>query len=123
MLAVSLLRLYVLWVSEPSKRYTITIFDMLVSFCACVHVLAEILPTEESEDAHHPDDAATRGDDDDDAAMFHEGGTSRQWDSRAGKSAMTALSTFMTKRKAAAEVVAMAAILRLAWDPKDVCSA
>lgn len=120
LLIITSLRLYILWVSEPSTRYKITKFDFILSLCVCVHVLAEIAPSESSTKLHRTGGEATY-DDNSNAVLVPQNTSNQSRDPQI--ETVVAISAFITKRKAAAEVIAAAAILRLSWDPKDVCSA
>lgn len=108
-LAISLLRIYILWTAGSSTKYPITNYDLLLPLCATVHVLSEMMSR--NEDIHASQNTAVLS-----------SGTTVQPPEHTKERSMARLSSFLNNRKPAVEVVAIAAILRLARDPKDVCS-
>lgn len=105
LLAVSCIRLYALWSNNLATR-----FDVLICLCASSQVLAEILrkATTETKLPHELVDLDTDGE--------H---ASTQPDSEMPPSTLRSVAAFLEKRKATAEVIAIAAILRVSWNPLD----
>lgn len=109
LLIVSSLRLYALWRSGLTTRY-----DMLISLCALSQVLGDTLlrTAADIKLPHEAVDVGNNGDND-----------STQPDPETKPSTLMSVATFLQKRKASVEVIAIAAVLRVSWDPHDRSSA
>lgn len=110
-LVISLLRIYILSTTTSSTKHRVTNYDLLLPLCATIHVLSEILPRDNTCDIHLSGS---------DTAIIEK--TGRQPLRSVNKRFLAKLSTFLNNRKPAVEVIAIAAMLRLARDPKDACS-
>lgn len=108
LLVVSCLRLYALWSNGLATR-----FDVLISLCACSQVIAEILlrAAGETKLPHELVHLETDG-----------GHVQTQLDAKTKTSTLKSFAAFLDKRRASAEVIAIAAILRVSWNPLDTCN-
>lgn len=109
LLIVSSLRLYALW-----RSGLITRFDVLILLCAFSQVLGDAL-LRAAADIRLPHEAVDLGNNGDN--------DSTQPDPETKPSTLMSVATFLHKRKASVEVIAIAAILRVSWDPHDRSSA
>lgn len=112
LLAANLLRLYVLW----DNQHGITRFDIIMLLCVCVHVLVAMLPNPDNPrqpDSTMPDlNHGTR-------TSQIAGDTLVEPREGSDRTSLTHLSGVFQKRLATTEVVGIASVLRLCWNPHD----
>lgn len=109
LLIVSSLRLYALW-----RSGLITRFDVLISLCTFNQVLGDTL-LRAAADVKLPHEMVNLGNNGDNGSTLP--------DTETKPSTLMSVATFLQKREASVEVIAIGAILRVSWDPHDRSSA